>query len=434
MRVLFSVSDWSSHYFPMVPLGWALQAAGHELRVACDASQAPAVARAGLTPVPLLAGRDPIFMHRMYNLEQVHLGRWPHDRLPPHPVTGEPLTDLAEFGDLGTYLARTRAEVAAALQRNMDDAVGWACDWRPALVVCDLTSLHGLLAAAVADVPCAVHLWGPVGTAEPPEYDLVPDDRAGTLGRFGVTAAVADLIEHVIDPCPADLAPPTAAVRLPGRYVPYNGGGPVPAWTARPVRASDRPRVCVVFGDSLREVAGAGSLDLPGLVRSVARLDVEVVVLVNPDDAAKLGDLPDNVRIPGPVPLHALLPTCAAVIHHGGAGSLMTALAAGVPQLSLPFFPEQRANAARLAATGAGDTLDGRSFDPAGARARLVGLLGDPRYRRRAAALRDQLAGRPSPAQLVERLEELARAGRRTHHVSRRAAPIGQLQWSSTPS
>jgi UDP:flavonoid glycosyltransferase YjiC (YdhE family) len=425
MRVLFSVTDWSSHYFPMVPLGWALQAAGHDLRVACGPSQAPAIARAGLTPVPLLAGRDPMFMHRMRDLEQVHLGRWPHRELPPHPVTGEPLTSLAEFGDLGAYLGRTRYEVAATLRQNMDDAVAWVCDWAPALVVCDLTSLHGLLVAAVADVPCAVHLWGPVGTAEPPECDFVPDDRAGTLARFGIEAGVADLIEYVIDPCPADLAPPTGAVRLPGRYVPYNGDGPVPAWTARPAGS---PRVCVVFGDSLRELAGAESLDLRGLVLSVARLDVEVVVLVHPDDAARLGDLPDNVRVPGRVPLHALMGTCAAVIHHGGAGSMMTALAAGVPQLSLPFFPEQRSNAARLAATGAGDTLDGRSFTPAAARARLVGLLGDPRYRRRAAALRDQLDGRPSPARVVERLEELARAGRRTHH------PGSVLQRSSTTS
>src|SRR5438093_215538 len=33
MRVLFTTWAWPSHYFPQVPLAWALRSAGHEVRM-----------------------------------------------------------------------------------------------------------------------------------------------------------------------------------------------------------------------------------------------------------------------------------------------------------------------------------------------------------------------------------------------------------------
>ena len=37
-------------------------------------------------------------------------------------------------------------------------------------------------------------------------------------------------------------------------------------------------------------------------------------------DTSALGTLPPQVRVAGWIPLNALLPSCAAIIHHGGAG------------------------------------------------------------------------------------------------------------------
>src|ERR1700726_4566616 len=42
-----------SHFYSLVPLGWALQAAGHEVRVASHPSMAGEITRAGLAAVPL---------------------------------------------------------------------------------------------------------------------------------------------------------------------------------------------------------------------------------------------------------------------------------------------------------------------------------------------------------------------------------------------
>ncbi|MEH0420563.1 glycosyltransferase [Streptomyces sp. B21-083] len=48
------------------------------------------------------------------------------------------------------------------------------------------------------------------------------------------------------------------------------------------------------------------------------------------------GPLPPNVRAVDVVPLNELLPSCAAIIHHGVAGTLRTVMAQGVPQVIVP--------------------------------------------------------------------------------------------------
>lgn len=74
-------------------------------------------------------------------------------------------------------------------------------------------------------------------------------------------------------------------------------------------------------------------------------------MLVRADGAR---DLPPNVRAVGWAPLAEALATCAGVVHHGGAGTLLAALAAGVPQIVVPGPGDRRRNAELVAARGAG--------------------------------------------------------------------------------
>ncbi|TYB58850.1 glycosyltransferase family 1 protein [Nonomuraea sp. PA05] len=62
----------------------------------------------------------------------------------------------------------------------------------------------------------------------------------------------------------------------------------------------------------------------------------------------------DDVRVVGEVSHEWLFPRTAAVVHHGGAGTTGTALAAGVPNVVCPFFSDQPFWARRVAALGAG--------------------------------------------------------------------------------
>ena len=90
---------------------------------------------------------------------------------------------------------------------------------------------------------------------------------------------------------------------------------------------------------------------VPRVVRALAGLDVEVVVAVLESQRELFTEMPANVRSVGPVPLHLLLPTCDAIIHQGGGGTLMTALVSGLPQLVVPTFPDQAFSARQLAAS-----------------------------------------------------------------------------------
>jgi rhamnosyltransferase subunit B len=67
--------------------------------------------------------------------------------------------------------------------------------------------------------------------------------------------------------------------------------------------------------------------------------------------------LPENVRRYAFVPLSRILPISAAVVHHGGLGTVSLALAAGTPQIAVPLGHDQHDNAARLERLGVGQAI-----------------------------------------------------------------------------
>jgi UDP:flavonoid glycosyltransferase YjiC (YdhE family) len=71
----------------------------------------------------------------------------------------------------------------------------------------------------------------------------------------------------------------------------------------------------------------------------------------------QLPSLPDHVRHVAFAPFEQLLPRAAALVHHGGIGTMAAAFAAGIPQIVVPFNFDQPDNAARLRALGAGSVI-----------------------------------------------------------------------------
>ncbi len=405
MRVLFAVSDYPAHYFPMVPLGWALQAAGHEVRVACASSQEQPVRRAGLVPVPVQDGPDMMERGRIFYFFAAQQAGGTPLGMPLHPVTGQVVESFRDF-DFPRYKREHRERNVAAVSASMDAVVGFARDWRPDLVVHDVLNLEGVLAAQVLGIPAVCHLWGAIGTDEGEAgVNVVPVDHNKDFQRYGVGPMSAELIRYVIDPCPPRIAAPSKALRLPVRYLPYNGPGP---WTGTGLGPSDQPRVCVIWGNSLSGLLGPRSFLVPTILAGLAGLDVEVLVACHPDAVELVGPLPGNARLLGYTPLKLLLPECDLVVYHGGAGCGMTAVCAGTPHLGLPFTPEQSAHARRVAAAGVGIVHNGQTVSPAEIHESARTLLADPGYLTAAEELRDEMAQRPTPAALVADLEKLA--------------------------
>ncbi|RSN70959.1 nucleotide disphospho-sugar-binding domain-containing protein [Actinomadura sp. WAC 06369] len=391
MRVLMTWT-WPTHYLHMVPLGWALRAAGHEVRVASRPGHVAATVRSGLPAVAV--GRDVDVMAAARRSAASGDGGAADERRWTAPHRERVLRAI------GTW-----ARVADAM---VDDLLGFGRAWRPDLVVFDPMAYAGALAAAALDVPAARHLWG---------VDLAYGDRhrdpgllgdvpefGPLLGRLGLPG-FDDLGDLTLDPFPPSLQIPAPIPRRTVRYVPYNGPGAEPDWTLAPPR---RPRICVTWGTTGGQYAAEGYFHGSAAVAAAAELDVEVVVATTPEQRPLYGDLPDGVRVAESVPLHMLLRHCSAIVHQGGGGTTLTALDAGVRQLVVGHLPDHRLHGHKIAAAGAGIVREATGTDAAALRADLVRLLSEPRFGERTAALRAEVRAQPAPAAVVPDLERLA--------------------------
>lgn len=404
MRVLFTVWPSRSHLYPMVPLGWALQAAGHQVRIATMPSLAGPVTSAGLAAV--LAGPDEVDLNAMAtggSMAAWHRQeRWPTDWPARLPELGRARHEILDA------LCAKSARVSGLMA---EDVLTFARAWRPDLIVYDAVSFGGKVAADALGVPAVCHLWGQAGVHR---NDLAAADGsphpafAALMSRFGLP--VQPDPTAWIDPCPPSLRIPVPLERISMRFIPYNGPGVLPDWLAEPPR---RPRVCVTWGLTAPSLHGAVLPEvIRGLIEELTGDGVEVVVAASaarPD----LGPLPEEVRCVRLVPLQLLLPTCQAIVHQGGAGTTMTAAALGVPHLIVALRPEHMTTGGRVAAAGAGvyrilnelpDTTHSASL-LAGDVARL---LAEPSYREAAMRLCTDIRSQPSPAAVAAGLERLA--------------------------
>jgi UDP:flavonoid glycosyltransferase YjiC (YdhE family) len=132
---------------------------------------------------------------------------------------------------------------------------------------------------------------------------------------------------------------------------------------------------------------------LRSAIAGLAGLGLPVVVAPGRVPTAALGEIPAGVTVAGWVDQAELLPRAALVVHHGGSGTTLGALAAGVPQLLLPQGADQFANADAVAAAGAGLRLPDAEHIADGARR----LLGDASFRDAARDMAREIAGMPAP-------------------------------------
>jgi UDP:flavonoid glycosyltransferase YjiC (YdhE family) len=104
--------------------------------------------------------------------------------------------------------------------------------------------------------------------------------------------------------------------------------------------------------------------------------------------------LPPGIRHFGFVPLSTLLPRAAAIVHHGGMGTLAQAIAAGVPQLTVPMVLDQFDNSRRLYRLGVSQNVRLAHYRPASITRVLRQLLESPqvaeRCRHYAARMREE--------------------------------------------
>jgi UDP:flavonoid glycosyltransferase YjiC (YdhE family) len=167
--------------------------------------------------------------------------------------------------------------------------------------------------------------------------------------------------------------------------------------------AGDEPLVLVSLSTNHQD-------QLPLLRRIVDALaEVPVRAVVTTGNAVDPADVPapPPVQVVRSAPHAAVLAEAAAVITHGGHGTVVKALAAGVPLLVLPMGRDQLDNAARVTARGAGLRLPPRVSARAIAGA-VQRLLDEPAHREGARRLGARLRAETGRDAAADELEELA--------------------------
>jgi UDP:flavonoid glycosyltransferase YjiC (YdhE family) len=360
VRVLFASTRGAGHFNPLVPFIESALRAGHDVMVAGPPALAEAVESGGYRFWP---GEAP-----------------PDDELGPVWARVPTLSpDEANEIVVGEIFGRlnTRAMLPA-----LRAAVG---EWRPELVIREQAEFASAIAAEGAGVP---HARLGVTLAAGDRYVLdvagpaLEEHHAG-IGELIWRSPYLTLFPASLEDPEGGQPPDTHRFRDPADPV---GGEPLPDWWEN----DSAPLVYVSFGSQAGALPMAGDL-YGGVLAASAELPARVLLTVGYEfDLDGLGPAPPNVHVERWVAQARVFGQASAVVTHGGSGTTLGALAAGLPLVVVPLFADQPDNARRVAAVGAGVVAE-----PGGIRAAIETVLAEAKLGRAAQRLAQEIAWLP---------------------------------------
>ncbi|MFC9257581.1 glycosyltransferase [Amycolatopsis thailandensis] len=375
MRILFTFAGGNGHFRPLVPLARALTDAGHTIAFTGEPMMVPIVEAAGFTAFP----------------SGPNLGS-DGTRRPLLPVDRD-----REDADFRDGFVRRTAPLRA------DDVLALCEHWAPDLLVNDEADHGPMIAAEKLGLPHVTVLVMAAGALVRPDlvdealnevraaHSLVPQRNLDLAYRHLVLSPFPEGFRD-----PRFPLPPTAQFF----HTPVPGRRAAPEWYVE-----GRPTVYFTLGTIFNTESG----DLFARVLAGLRnVDATCVVTVgNLVDPAEFGRQPEHIHLAKYLPQDDVLPYCDAVVTHGGSGSLLGAIAHGLPMVVLPMGADQPHNGDRVTELGLGTVLDVIDATPEDVREAVSMVLRESSYREAAARLRDQVTAYPSPEKIVPLLEGL---------------------------
>jgi UDP:flavonoid glycosyltransferase YjiC (YdhE family) len=371
VRILFTGFSAIGHLFPLLPLARAFRRRGDDVAVMVPATMVPLFAEEDMEL--LVAGADiPTIRAEVLRRTGIDMSR---------NATRDGAIEV-----FCTCRLDLSAEVALSVTRS----------WRPDLIVHDVMDFLGSFVAAAHDLPAAAHTFGP--------------DVSGDFIAQAATRATVDFETRGVRWRPArwvvDICPPLLQVDgwqtphgwLPLRPQAHSTPDASPPTKAKPL--AGHPRLLVTFGTIftrptvlsplVRELAatGASIRVTTGITASPADFDVDH----------------DAVTFEGFQPYEELLRDIDVVVAHGGAGTNLGALAAGLPLVLVPQGADQGAQAERAVAAGAAIRIPHQESSPRAVADAVAEVLTHPGYRAGARHIAEQIATMPSPDDMAARL------------------------------
>jgi UDP:flavonoid glycosyltransferase YjiC (YdhE family) len=390
-RVLLGAFGDPGHAFPMIALGRALAARGHDVTVQTWERWRVPIEAEGLSfsPAP-----------------EYHV----------FPSGPEPL----DFYEAVVHATRDTLPLVAALA--------------PDVVVADILTLAPALAAEVEGVPCATlipHVF-PEGAPGLPIYSLGARLPRTAVGRAFWRRAGRPL-EQGLQLGRAQLNDTRARVGLPALDHTHGGTSRELALVATfPQLEYPRswPSHAHVVGPLMWEppakdvelppgdaplvlVAPSTAQDpshrmLHAALRGLADAPVRVLATWNRRLPARSLPVPTNARVVDWVSYSRTMPLCDVVVCHAGHGTLVRALSSGCAVVACPAIGDMNENASRVSWAGAGVRVPQRFISPRPLRLAVERALDEPSMRGRARELAAWAGSHDAGAAAAALVEELA--------------------------
>jgi UDP:flavonoid glycosyltransferase YjiC (YdhE family) len=382
VRVLFSFVGGTGHAEPMLPIAGALRDAGHTVAFAGHPRYLPALAARGYVTLEV----------------DGHLAS---------PATvRRPLLEPSQV-DENRVLREHYA--TAVCRRRVGRYLELYNTWAPDLVIRDEVDFAAAVLTEELGIPHSVVLVLAAGSFIRPEVVAGPLDDLRAERGLGSDPDLAALHRGlVLSPFPPsfrDPASPLPATAHSFRTTAHGNieGDSLPSWWER---LDGRPVVHVTLGTVFATESG----DLfARLLTGLSQLPVEVVATVGRDiDPADFGPQPEHVHVEQWVPQSLLLPHTHLVVSHGGSGTVIAALAHGLPQVVIAMGADQMHNADRVQALGVGRSLHPLTTTPAEIRDTVAALLSDDRARSGAQRIQSEITALPGPDSTPTLLEAVA--------------------------
>jgi rhamnosyltransferase subunit B len=381
MRFILTPVGSAGDVHPFVGIGRALRLRGHEVIVLTAGPFAEVVRKAGL------------IFQEVASVEE-------YDSVSKHPDLWHPRRGLRLVLDSVAVMLRRSYERLEALQ-GPDRTV----------LVGHSLSFHARVFEELHGVPSAtIHLAPSIFRSDYAQPAYAPGRDASTWPRWLKRSVWWTIDRFMLDPritpalndwrCELGLAP-VHRVFKDWIHSPQRAIGLFPDWFGQP--QPDWPAALRLTGFPLYD--DSDHVNLPsGLTRFLD--DGAPPILFTPgsanqsaarffraalDASQKLGRrallltrysghlpaLPVTAHHEPFVPLSHVLPRCAALVSHGGIGTLAQGLAAGVPQVTMPMGFDQPDNATRLQRLGVARWVLPSKFDGENVAAALSALLDD---------------------------------------------------------
>jgi MGT family glycosyltransferase len=174
-------------------------------------------------------------------------------------------------------------------------------------------------------------------------------------------------------------------------------------WMSPPGRA---PLVLVALSSTFQDQTKC----LTRIAAALGTLPVRGVLTTGPAISPEAVPAPKNVTVVAAAPHHVILPQASVVVTHGGHGTVVKALAAGVPLVILPHGRDQADNAVRVTTRGAGMRVS-RGASPTRIARAVTDVANLPRYRRAARELGAAIRHDVEASTLMAELENVQSTG-----------------------